>query len=128
MIVLILLLIACFSSVARAQTEEPVTVLEHPAPQPFYLGGQVNLIFQHHVELPAPYTGTQSFKPTPERKLSSVLTLYTGVRIGRGWDVVFDLESAGGHGLSDALGLAGFTDLDVVRNPSLGSAPYLARL
>src|SRR5262249_34530206 len=26
------------------------------------------------------------------------------------------------------LGLAGFTNLDVVRNPSLGSAPYLARV
>src|SRR5205085_6346928 len=38
-----------------------------------------------------------------------------------------DIESAGGRGLSDALGLAGFTNLDVVRNPSLGSAPYIAR-
>src|SRR5262249_16661688 len=27
-----------------------------------------------------------------------------------------------------ALGLAGFTNLDVVRNPSLGATPYLARL
>ena len=38
-----------------------------------------------------------------------------------------DAESAGGRGLSQALGLAGFTNLDVVRNPNLGSAPYLAR-
>jgi high affinity Mn2+ porin len=30
--------------------------------------------------------------------------------------------------MSDALGLAGFTDLDVVRNPDLGSKLYLARL
>jgi len=44
-----------------------------------------------------------------------------------GWDVVVDVESAGGVGLSDAFGLAGFTNLDVVRNPTLGSAPYLAR-
>lgn len=42
--------------------------------------------------------------------------------------MVFNLESAGGKGLSDALGLAGFTNLDVVRNPTLGAAPYLARL
>jgi carbohydrate-selective porin OprB len=42
--------------------------------------------------------------------------------------VAADIESAGGRGLSDALGLAGFTNLDVVRNPSLGSKPYLARL
>ena len=42
-------------------------------------------------------------------------------------DLILDLESTGGRGLSQALGLAGFTNLDVVRNPNLGSAPYLAR-
>jgi high affinity Mn2+ porin len=42
--------------------------------------------------------------------------------------VLVDIESAGGRGISDALGLAGFTNLDVVRNPQLGSKPYLARL
>ena len=36
-------------------------------------------------------------------------------------------ESASGGGLSDALGLAGYTNLDVVRNPTLGSTPYIAR-
>ncbi|HEY2152443.1 MAG TPA: carbohydrate porin, partial [Vicinamibacterales bacterium] len=41
--------------------------------------------------------------------------------------ILVDVESAGGRGLSDALGLAGFTNLDVVRNPTLGAAPYLAR-
>ena len=30
--------------------------------------------------------------------------------------------------MSDALGLAGFTNLDVVRNPALGSAPYVAKV
>jgi hypothetical protein len=30
-------------------------------------------------------------------------------------------------GISDALGLAGFTNLDVVRNPTLGATPYIAR-
>ena len=42
-------------------------------------------------------------------------------------DLILDLESTGGRGLSEALGLAGFTNLDVVRNPNLGYAPYLAR-
>ncbi len=37
------------------------------------------------------------------------------------------MESAGGRGLSNALGMAGFTNVDVVRNPTLGSAPYIAR-
>ena len=41
--------------------------------------------------------------------------------------MILDIESAGGRGLSEALGLAGFTNLDVVRNPNLGPTPYLAR-
>src|ERR1700729_2088179 len=38
------------------------------------------------------------------------------------------MESAGGHGLSNALGMAGFVNLDVVRNPTLGDVPYVARI
>jgi high affinity Mn2+ porin len=115
------------SSQARAQTDEPLTVLDHPADQRLSVGGQVNFIFQRHGNFPALYTGPQSFKPVSEQALSRVLTLYTGLRLGHGWEAFLDLESAGGRGLSDAFGLGGFTNLDVVRNPSLGSAPYLAR-
>jgi hypothetical protein len=43
-------------------------------------------------------------------------------------DVIYDEESAGGRGISEAFGLAGFTNLDVVRNPQLGPVPYLARV
>ncbi len=58
-------------------------------------------------------------------------TLYTALRRNRSvrynTDLIFDLELAAGRGLSEALGLAGFTNLDVVRNPNLGSTPYIAR-
>lgn len=58
-------------------------------------------------------------------------TLYTAVRpthsVRYNTDLILDFESAGGRGLSEALGLAGFTNLDVVRNPNLGSKPYIAR-
>ena len=37
------------------------------------------------------------------------------------------LKAPGGAGLSNALGVAGFTNVDVVRNPTLGTAPYVAR-
>ena len=57
-----------------------------------------------------------------------MLTLYTGYQLSRHTEALFDLESAGGRGISDALGMAGFTNVDVVRNPSLGSKPYVARL
>lgn len=31
-----------------------------------------------------------------------------------------------GHGISNALGLGGFTNLDNVRNPEIGPTPYVA--
>jgi hypothetical protein len=62
-----------------------------------------------------------------EHATSLVATLYTGARVGSRTEILFDLESAAGGGISQAFGLAGFTNLDVVRNPTLGSAPYVAR-
>ena len=38
------------------------------------------------------------------------------------------MESAGGAGLSNALGIAGFTNVDVVRNPTLSEDPYISRV
>jgi hypothetical protein len=95
---------------------------------PVWLSGQINLIGQQHGDFPALYSGRQSFKNEADRALSRVLTLFTGFRLPNGWEVFLDIESAGGRGLSEAFGLAGYTNLDVVRNPALGSAPYLARL
>ena len=113
---------------AGAQTDQPATLFVHPTDQRFFVAGQMNFIYQQHGGFPALYSGPQSFRSTSEDALSRVLTLYTGVQLPKGWDIVMDVESAGGVGLSDAFGLAGFTNLDVVRNPTLGSAPYLGRL
>src|SRR4249920_2867995 len=74
-----------------------------------------------------PHQGDNSLRPEPEQALSRLWTIYTGVTLPGHTELLFDVESAGGRGLSDALGLAGFTNLDVVRNPTLGTAPYIAR-
>src|SRR5262245_51694242 len=130
----VLIMVVALSTALRAQDratadESPsVTILPHSDTTSWWLSGQINLIEQGHGSFTSPYTGPNSFRAEPERALSRVLTLYTGVRLGHGWEGVLDIESAGGRGLSDALGLAGFTNLDVVRNPTLGASPYLARL
>jgi hypothetical protein len=116
------------SSASSSDTPTVTTMSSHDEPPAWWLSGQINLIEQAHGSFPARYSGPNSFLPTSERTVSRVLTLYTGLRLGRGWEAFFDVESAGGRGLSDAFGLAGFTNLDVVRNPTLGSRPYLARL
>jgi high affinity Mn2+ porin len=115
-------------SAPPADSAPVTTMFAHDESSRWWLSGQINLIGQAHAAFPALYSGPHSLLATPEHTVSRVLTLYTGVRLGHGWEALVDIESAGGRGLSDAFGLAGFTNLDVVRNPTLGSSPYLARL
>jgi hypothetical protein len=110
-----------------SEPSSPTTVLPHPDDTPWWISGQLNLIGQAHGPFTSPYAGDHSLRASRERALSRVWTVYTGLRLSTRTEVFVDVEAAGGGGLSDALGLAGFTDLDVVRNPTLGATPYLAR-
>jgi hypothetical protein len=130
----ILLLI---SSAARARNpEQPetapkvedITFLEHDLPVPYWLGAEINSILQYHPSFPAAYTGENSLRPESEWALSGLMTVFAAYRPHKTTEIILDLEIALGGGLSKALGIAGFTNLDVVRNPSLGSEPYVARL
>jgi high affinity Mn2+ porin len=120
---------------ASPGTEEPdapiVTMAPHPADSLWWLSGQANIIFQGRPGFHSDYEGPNSFRNSAEYKTSMVGTLFGAVRpthsIRYNTDLILDVESTGGRGLSQALGLAGFTNLDVVRNPNLGSTPYLAR-
>ena len=107
------------------------TMFPHSPTAPWWISGQVNVIFQGKPGFHSPYQGQNSFDNAPEYKTSMVETLFLGWEPHRNLryntDLLLDLESAGGRGLGEALGLAGFTNLDVVRNPNLGPAPYLAR-
>lgn len=121
-----------FVAVAQEQPQSPnpslTTVFPHSVTSRYWVSGQMNFIFQAHPEFPALYSGEHSLSPHYEKATSRVLTLFTGFQATPETDVLVDIESSGGRGISDALGLAGFTNLDVVRNPDLGSTPYLARV
>ncbi len=108
------------------------TMFPHPENWRFFIAGQANIIFQSDGPFHSPYEGTNSFIGRGEYKTSLIGTLYLGAQLRRDprteTDAIFNLESAGGRGLSEAFGLAGFTNLDVVRNPNLGSVPYVARV
>jgi high affinity Mn2+ porin len=105
----------------------PETVFPHSKTARWWVSGQINIVFQAHPDFHALYSGPNSLSARGEHASSRVLTLYTGYQLSKHTDALFDLESAGGRGLSDALGMAGFTNVDVVRNPALGSKPYIAR-
>jgi hypothetical protein len=107
---------------------DSVTLFPHPDNTRWFVAGQVNVISQGHPPFDAAYSGSNSLHAYGEEATSQVLTFYSGLELSQRTEVLADVESASGRGISDALGLAGFTNLDVVRNPSLGGAPYLARL
>ena len=94
----------------------------------FWLSFQANFIRQQHPSFPALYSGPNSLSPDKEHDTSRIETLYTGIRLTKNLEFLLDVESAGGFGLSNALGVAGFTNVDVVRNPSLGEKPYISRI
>ena len=103
------------------------SMLPHFKDSRFWLSGQANFIFQTHPPFHAAYSGPNSLSPNYEKATSRVLTLYTGVRLNNSTELLVDIEEAGGTALSTGLGLAGNTDLDIVRNPLLSKAPYLGR-
>ena len=113
---------------AKDASDLPATTMfEHSKTSASWISGQDNIIFQAHPGFPAKYSGPNSFRNTAEDATSNVATLYLGLSARRSTELFLNVESASGGGLSDALGLAGFTNLDVVRNPELGGKPYIAR-
>lgn len=116
------------SSTPDAPAPPPDTFFEHSNTAKWWISGQANFVFQAHGGFYAAYSGPNSLKNTPEQAISRVLTLFTGYEFTQNSVLYLDVEEAGWGGISGALGLAGFTNLDVVRNPTLGQAPYIARL
>lgn len=121
------LLLFAGSGLAAGPEPEPTTLVDHAQDSALYVGGQANMIFQYHPDFPAKYTGKSSLSPRHEGIASYVVTVFVGYALTPTTEVFVDGEMAAGGGLSTALGVGGFTNLDVVRNPSLGSDPYPAR-
>ena len=109
--------------------EDPPTIMfPHAEWDRWWLSGQANFISQWHPHFRSPYQGKNSFTPQAQDASSRVLTLFTGWKPNGTTEFLCDVQETGGHGLSEALGVAGFFNLDVVRNPTLSKAPYVARL
>ena len=118
---------------AEAQSANPpvLSMAPHSENGRYWVSGQANSIMQMHGHFHSPYQGTNSLIDDFEVKASEVATLYLGYQLRPNsrfnTDLIVDFENAGGRGLSQALGLAGQTNLDVVRNPNLSTSPYLSR-
>jgi high affinity Mn2+ porin len=113
---------------SASEPDPPPTMLPHTETDRLWISGQANFISQWHPAFHSPYEGRNSLPPQAQDATSRVLTLFTGVRLNGTSELLCDVQESGGHGIGEALGLAGVTNLDVVRNTTLSRAPYVARL
>lgn len=119
------------SSNSGASADDSLTIFPHSEFSRFWISGQSNIILQWHPSFPSEYSGPNSLSAAAQSATSHVLTLYTGYELMDNSEVFLDIEDSTGTGIGNALGLAGYTNLDVVRTAAgvpLSHAPYLARL
>lgn len=112
----------------NAPSDVQLTMFPHPPESRYWISGQANFIYQTNPPFDARYSGPNSFHSDYDKANGRVMTLYTGYQLSRSIEVLVDFEEAAGLGLSGVLGLGGFTNLDAVRDATLGEAPYLARV
>jgi hypothetical protein len=96
---------------------------------PRLLGGQFTLIAQDLAPFSAPYSGPNSLVRSGDTEASHTYGLYLGLRTIQRLQLYVDVEMARGAAISHALGLAGITNGDVMRQGSfeLSHGPYVAR-
>ena len=108
--------------------ESPTTMFPHQPDGRFWFSGQTNIVDQAHPPFSATYSGPSSFQTKAENAVGEVTTLYMGMQFTRSSEILLDFENTAGLGLSGALGIAGFTNLDAVRDATLSDTPYLSRV
>jgi high affinity Mn2+ porin len=124
------LLSAGVPTAVRAQNALAAERGTGPVPfQAWLLGEQINLIAQDLLPLHSPYSGANSLRANGDREMSQAYGVYVGAQLGGRLQAYLDVEWIAGNGISNASGLGGITDGDVLRQGSvnLPKTPYLAR-
>jgi high affinity Mn2+ porin len=94
----------------------------------FSAHGQATVITEWNGPFHSPYLGPHSFLPMHEWATSDTATLFLGAHCWQGGELYFDPEVAGGLGLSNVMGIAGFPNGDITRVGRPEATPYVARL
>ena len=89
---------------------------------------QQTVIPQHKPKINAPYSGENSLTDTSETQTSLTTTIFLGRRLWKGATAFYNPELAGGSGLSQARGVAGFTNGECFRIGNPSPTIYTARL
>jgi hypothetical protein len=112
---------------AQESSSPPAASKSEPHDEWYHVGGQATFIPQFLFPFESPYSGPHSLPSEHEGRMSQTYTLYLGVRPLSSLELFLDPEMARGQAIGNSLGLAGITNGDVIRNPSIGQDPYLAR-
>lgn len=97
-------------------------------PSNYSVHGQATVIYQGNGWFRSPYAGTNSFLNNTNTRTSETTTLFLGKKLWEGGEVYFNPEVAGGRGLSDVHGIAGFPNGEIPRVGNFEPTPYIARL
>lgn len=108
---------------------QPLRADEAPLFVPQFLGAQYTFVDQHQERVHSPYAGPLSLKARTDTARSHTFGAYFGVALPAQFQFYFDVEMFKGQGVSNATGMAGLTNGDVIRSgsASLGKTPYVAR-
>jgi hypothetical protein len=103
-----------------------------PAPQSYWprlIGEQYTFVLQHQSALHSPYAGPLSLKPDGDTQPTHTIGFYLGWALTDWAQLYFDTEKFMGAGVSNATGLGGLTNGDVVREGAnnLPKEFYIAR-
>ncbi|MBE1162601.1 carbohydrate porin [Dyella acidiphila] len=96
---------------------------------PQWLGAQYTFVDQHQFRVHSPYSGPLSLDPNTSTARSHTFGAYFGVQLPAHLQFYLDVEMFKGEGVSNATGLGGLTNGDIIRSgvASLGKTPYIAR-
>jgi len=115
--VVVLAALWCFAT-PSAFAADPWTLPS--GPMPYSLGGQTTVVWQYHPRFHSPYEAANSLRHEHENAVSHSYDLYVGVRPLPWLDVYVNPEMIRGGGISDGIGLAGYTNGEVIRQPASG--------
>jgi len=87
----------------------PKTDLTDPESDRWEIHGQTTYLGQGYPGFRAPYTGTNSLTPAAQAQATWSNSLYLNARLWEGGEVYYNPELLQGFGLSDTVGLAGFS-------------------
>lgn len=115
-----MLVLSLQSAALAAGAETPAADI--PEPERWNVHGQFTNVTQWHPSFRSPYSGTNSLTPDNNTKETVDVTLYLGLRLWKGAELYANPEIDQGFGLSNTVGLAGFSSGEAYKVGN--NAPY----